>query len=367
VNSPEDETDVVETSLEDDLRAAFAEANSTTVDNDTGAVVDDAGAGADASETEEAKATRERDEHGRFKPKEASAEAEPKPASDTASAEEPGQITPDPYGLAPQYAGPAIKAKWASLDPEVRAEIVKRDQEVHRTFTRFDEERNFGKQVKDVVAPYEGFIKSLGGTPVQAFDYLIKTDYALRTAQPEQRKALFLKAAADYGIDLSGAQQPQEHQPQIDPQIETLQQRIARLESEQNNAIAARREQDQQQIDAQIADFASKPENVYFERVKPVMATLLQSGQADSLDKAYDMAVYADPETRALHLAAQREAEDRKRTAERTQQAQRARQASPSVTGAPGSTMPAHLLNGAQNASVEDDLREAFRAHAGRA
>lgn len=364
MNSPEDEAPEVETSLEDDLRAAFAEARENTTPEATEAPE---AVAAEAPEAEGATATRERDEHGRFKPKEAPVEADPKPAYDAPLEQEPGHITPDPYGLAPQYAGPAIKAKWASLDPEVRAEIVKRDQEVHRTFTRFDEERNFGKQVKDVVAPYEGFIKSLGGTPVQAFDYLIKTDYALRTAQPEQRKALFLKAAADYGIDLSGAQPPAGERPQVDPQIETLQQRIARLESEQNNANASRREQDQRQIDAQIADFASKPENAYFERVKPVMATLLQSGQAESLEKAYDMAVYADPETRALHLAAQRDAEDRKRTAERTAQAAKARQASPSVTGAPGSAMPAHLLNGAQNASVEDDLRAAFAAHAGRA
>lgn len=356
--SPEAEAETVEveTSLEDDLRAAFDAANAT-IDNDTGEVVETG----TESETEAEKATRERDEHGRFKAKEAN---EPEPAPEQApEAETPAQ--PDPYGLAPQYAGPAIKEKWASLDPEVRAEIVKRDQEVHRTFTRFDEERNFGKGVKEVVAPFEGLIKSLGAEPVQAIKYLLEGDAALRTGTPEQKAAMFHKLARDYGVQLDGL--AQQEQQQIDPRVETLNQRIARLEHEQNSVIVQRREEEQNTLNAQIADFASKPEHVYFERVKPVMASLLQNGQADSLEKAYDMAVYADPDTRALHLAAEREAEDRKRTTERTAQAAAARRASPSVQGAPGSTVPAALLNGSASNSVEDDVRAAIQAASGRA
>lgn len=353
--------------IEDDIRDAMAE-------HATEEVVEPVAEEPTPESVEEVEQVgRERDEHGRFKAKEPAEQTVPEmetpevPVAEEAPAEEE-PVNPDPYGLAPQHVGPALKEKWADLPPEVRKDIVDREKEVHKGFTKFDEERVFGKQVREVVKPYESFIKSLGAEPIQAVDYLIKTDYALRTAAPEQRKAMFLKAAKDYGIDLANDNAaPQADAPTVpsDPRVETLEHRLIRLEQEQNSAIEARREEDQRAINSQIESFASRPENAYFERVKPVMAILLQNGQADSLEKAYEMAVYADPETRALHLAAQREAEDRKRAAETRQRAEKARQASPSVTGAPGTTVPTPHANG--SASLEDDIRSAMLAVNGRA
>lgn len=360
--SPDGETD---TSLEDDLRAAFASANEAP-EPEVAPVVD--AVAEPVAETAEEAAGRERDEHGRFKAKEAQeAPVEPEtPVAEAPVAEDPDKIAPDPYGLAPTYASPAVKEKWAALDGDVREWITKRDREVHQTFTRYDEERNFGKQIKEIAKPYEALITSLGANVPTAVDYLLKTDYVLRTGTPDAKRSALLKAAQDYGIDLSGAPQPAETQVATDPRYETLQQRIDRLESERNNDMTARREEVQQTINSQIDSFASKPENVYFDRVKPLMATYLTSGQAESLEKAYEMAVWADPETRALHLAAERAAEDRKRTMGAAEQAAKARRASPSVTGAPGSAVPPPQLNGSSG-SVEDDLRAAFQAVSGRA
>lgn len=356
--SPDDETPEVEESLEDSLRAAFAEANAEPVAADETQV-------ADAEPIVDESPTRERDEHGRFKPKEAKEEASveessPSPSSTPEASEE--KISPDPYGLAPQYAGPAIKGKWNDLPPDVREEIVKRDREVHQTFTRFDEERNFGKAVKAVVAPFEPLIRSLGAEPAQAIDYLLKADYQLRMGSPEQKRAMFMKVAQDYGINIGDAPQ---QQAQVDSAVETALQRIARLEAELNNANNVRRETEQAEIAQSIEAFASDPEHVYFEQVKPEMAALLQAGQAWSLKEAYDKAVWANPETRALHLEATRREEDRKRTAAAREQAEKARRASPSVTGAPGSAVPPPM-NGSSN-SVEDDVRAAMMLHAGRA
>jgi hypothetical protein len=356
VTPDDDDAPEVEESLEDTLRSAFAAANEEP-SGDTETQVE-----APAEETE-APSGRDRDEHGRFKPK----AADEAPVEAGAAVEAPVETpaTPDPYGLAPQYAGPAIKAKWNALDPDIREEIVKRDREVHQQFTRYDEERNFGKTVKGLVAPYEGLIRSMGAEPVQAIDYLLKTDYALRTAAPDQKRAMFLKAAADYGINLGEPGEVQQ-QPQIHPAMETALQRIERLEREINNASNAARETEQAEIASSIEAFASDPAHVYFDRVRPLMATLMANGQAGSLKEAYDTAVWADPETRALHLSAQRADEDRKRTADAAEKAAKARRASPSVTGAPGNAVPP-LLNGSASNSVEDDVRAALMLHAGRA
>jgi hypothetical protein len=355
-----------ETSLEDDLRASMAEI--TARDADDGVVTDAPAIGEDAEPTAE----QERDVTGKFAASEPtedvekSAPSEPKaePESD-----DDAPITPDPYGLAPATWTAKAKEAWAAADPAIRAEVTKREKEAHVALTRFDGERQFGKQIQAVVAPYEEHIRALGGEPVQAVDYLIKTDYALRTAPPEQRKALFIKAAKDYGIDLSdAARDSNDWSPQSqynDPRVDTALQRIHHLENEENARISRVKETEEQDVQRSIQDFASKPEHVYFDRVAPVMASLMESGQADSLEKAYDMAVYADPETRALHLSAANAETERKRNVDATAQAKAARNASPSVTGAPG--MAVASSQSESSGSLEDDIRFAIRSASGRA
>lgn len=354
------ETPEAEESLEDTLRSAFAAANEAEAPGDPNPQIEA------APEEAEAPSGRERDEHGRFKPKagEESVGATDEATAASQVAEADGKVIPDPYGLAPQYAGPAIKGKWNDLPPEVREEIVKRDREVHQQFTRFDEERNFGKAIKTVVQPYEGLIRSLGAEPAQAIDYLLKGDAALRTGSPEQKRAMFMKLAQDYGVQIDGVADAPQQQVQGDPRVENLQQQMDRLLKEQNDASNRARESEQAEIASSIETFAADPAHAYFEQVKPEMAVLLQNGLAGDMQEAYDKAVWANPETRALHLAAERSAEDRKRTA--AEQTARARRASPSVTGAPGSAV-LPLANGSASNSVEDDVRAALMLHAGRA
>lgn len=356
-----------ERTLEDDLKEAWDAHVQDAPETD--AIEPAAEPAVEPVEPVEPAASPERDEHGRFKAKEAAEPAEASAQPEATEPVEPSEPQPDPYGLAPQHVGASLKAKWKDLDPDIRKDIVEREKDVHKGFTKFDEERVLGKQVREVVKPYENFIRQLGAEPVQAFDYLLKTDYALRTADPASRKAMFLKAAKDYGVDLSDAATTNDNpQPQqfVDPRLETLEQKINRLEAERNNDIAARRDEEQRSINAQIESFASDPAHPYYERVKPIMAALLQNGQAGSLEEAYDRAVFADPETRALHLAATREAEDRKRAAEASEKARKARQASPSVTGAPGSSVPTSPASG-PSSSLEDDIRNAWSAVTGRA
>ena len=76
------------------------------------------------------------------------------------------------------------------------------------------------------------------------------------------------------------------------------------------------------------------------------------------------MAVYADPETRALQLTAHAAEEQRKRQLEAAEKAKAARQASVSVTGAPGSAVPPQKPESA--GSLEDDIRAAIQSVNGR-
>lgn len=348
MSSPE----AAELSLEEEIAAAM-EAHREP--QEAPAVVDE------PEVTEEPAKGSERGPDGKFVAKADKAEEGPEITEKELPASEDAPVIPDRYGVPPNYAKAGIRESWKDLPANVRQELHEREKEFHQQLTKYDEDRNFGKQVKQVVGPYEGFIKSLGADPVQAVDYLIKTDYALRTAPPEQRKALFLNAAKDYGITFG---EQEITAPANDPRMETLQQRLDRLENAERSAKEAEQLAEQRSIDAQIADFSSRPENVYFDRVSPTMAALLQSGQASSLEQAYEMAVYADPETRALQLAASAEQSQRKLQQEKADQAAKARIASASVTGAPGQAVPASSPQSA--GSLEDDIRNAIAAASGR-
>lgn len=349
------EAEAAEPSLEEQVREAF---EATKEPEAAAEPAED-----DATEIRET-IERARDESGKFKAKDPE-EAAAEPAEAVSEVEAPAEPpADDPYAAAPQYSPKDIKEEWATLPPKVRQAIHAREQESHQALTRFDEERNFGKAVKAVVAPYEPFIRSLGAEPTQAVKYLIEGDYALRTGSPEAKNQMFAKLALDYGIDLGQVTQHVQNAPPVNPEVETLKQQMARLQNQLDSGINATRETEQAHIDQSINAFASDPANVYFEQVKPVMAALLQNGQAADLKEAYDAAVYANPETRALRLAADRADEDRKRTAAAAAKADAARKASVSVTGAPGSAMPTPTSE--SSGSLEDDLRSAFRAASGR-
>ena len=80
---------------------------------------------------------------------------------------------------APNTWTPAARAKFATLEPDIQAEIVKRETDMARAITSHDIDRSFGKQVKDVVTPYLPMINAEGATPETAIKSLLNTAYLL--------------------------------------------------------------------------------------------------------------------------------------------------------------------------------------------
>ncbi|MGR2433573.1 hypothetical protein FDG14_24970, partial [Salmonella enterica] len=74
-------------------------------------------------------------------------------------------------------------------------------------------------------------------------------------------------------------------------------------------------EQQNQTVMSEIEQFKSNPANVHFEAVKDDMAILLQSNRAESLQDAYDKAVWMRPDIRKSLVEQQRtEAEQKSAT-----------------------------------------------------
>lgn len=285
-------------------------------------------------------------------------ETEETPVKDAEGEETPVEEVKEEVEPPPQGLSAKMKEKWKELDPEVRQELARREEDFHKKLTASDSEYHFGKKMKDVVSPYMAIIQSEGGTPESAVKDLLNTAYILRTGSPQQKAQLVMQVAQQYGVDLQQAMQPQE---QVHPALAQMQQELAMLRQQANPEIIKQQLQEEMEsanIMSQVNAFAGDPANKYFEQVKPLMASLLSSGAAQDIQEAYDKACYADPTIRSTLLAEQNKALEAKRKAE----VQRKKQASASVVGSPDGTSPNAK---ALNKSLEDELREAMNASSG--
>lgn len=245
---------------------------------------------------------------------------------------------------------------WEEMSPKARAAIERREAEVEKGFTHLDEDRNFGKQLKEIVTPYMPMINADGGTPVTAIQSLLNTAYQLRAGTPQSRGQLIMELAKQFNAELPSNTAAVQSDPLAQTQAE-----IARLRQqiEQQPAVLKQQQEDLV-LQSHIDVFAADPKNVHFAKLKPVMASLLHGGQAKSLQDAYDQAQWIDPEIRSATLAASEADKEAKRIADIKAKADKARSAAVSVRGSPN----IQVMNGSSSGSVRDDLLAAFEEHA---
>lgn len=292
-----------------------------------------------------------RDEEGKFKP-----EPEGKPeevVKEAPEADDKPELKDDSTP-APQSWSAAAKEEWKNATPVLRAEILKRENDIHQALTRHDGDLRLGREMKDVVMPYMASIQAEGGTPASAVSSLLNTAHILRTGSAEQKKNLILTTAKQYGVDL-GISEEAEYE---DPTIVQLKKEILQLREMANpQAIENRLREtfESDKIKHDVEAFASDSANVHFQTVRPLMVAMLNSGQAGNLKEAYDMACMANPTIRSTLLAAQ----SAEQQAKRKQEMEAKKRAASSIAGSPAVPSNSKATNNPQS-SVEDDLRAAF-------
>lgn len=332
-----------EKSLREQLQEAYEEVTTTEA-----AVPENDGADDVIEDMAEEKPDRTRDESGKFTKKD-----EAEIAEGTAIPEAQPEATAQSLE-APQAWTGQMKEKWATLPPDVQAEIVRRENDFHKMVTSKEGELRLGREIKDVITPYMPIITAEGGNPVTAVQSLLNTAYQLRTGTPQQKAALIQQIAETYGVDMGHIQRQGQDQPQ-DNYILSLQNEIAQLKQTLNPDAIMSRLQEKQEDDrmrAEVNAFAANPANKHYDQVKAVMASLFASGQTRDLQEAYDMACYANPQIRSTLMQEQDAERQAKRKAELTAK----KQAAVSVTGSPSSS--------AGNAkSPERTLREELQAN----
>ncbi len=365
------EDKIVDEPIEDTIRNAIRGGDEAASVNDTAAHV----------ETAAAKAERLRDEAGRFAetPKDAKRDTLKLPEKATGvKADAPllGTEQPpvtQPVINAPKGLKPEFKAKFGELSPDWQAEINRREADAAKVLAAQDEDRLFGKTLKEIATPYIPTILAEGGTVEKAVAGLLQTAHVLRQGTEMQKASSVAAVMQQFKVSpqalfsiLQGGNVNTGSQavPGYDPRLETLQQRLDRMEQDRQTEVQQRQLQETQTLQSQIEDFSTKPGHEHFDRVRTHMGVLLENGIAADLDDAYNRAVYADPEIRSTLIAASQQADAGQRQSEAKARAEAARRAGGSVSGGPGSASP---LNGSgANVPIEETIRAAIRETSGR-
>lgn len=277
-----------------------------------------------------------RDDHGRFAPKldKAADLAEPAP-------EEPARTI-----LAPRTWTAAAKAKFATLDPDVQREVVRREKEIDDGKAQWDSKAEQYNRYEALFAPVKDRLTLSGIDQFAYTQALIRADEMLRT----NPQAAMQQLAQLYGFTPQGfAPQPQP-QPS-DPALQTLQQQVHQLTQHVSSQQQAREEAERQAVAGEIESFRTDPKHQFFDNVKPAMVKLLESGLAKSLDDAYEMACQVDPEVRKVL------------TAKPVVPAKPGKPRDISVTGSPAQARPSGRT---ARETIEDDVRAAIEELGGR-
>lgn len=270
--------------------------------------------------------------------------AQPADTAAPAQADQPAQ--PDPADVAPSSWKPDVAAKWADLPAEVKAEIQRRETEYHKGIEQYKPYAQLGQEYERVVGPNMDMIRQAGVQPAAALEYLFNAHRTLTYGTPEQKREAIARIARDCQIDLKDLAPA----APVEPQVQRLMQERQQLQQFQQETL----QQQQQAVLNQIQEFAQAPGHEHFEAVQQDMSMMLQSGMAQSLQEAYDKAVWARADLRKS-LVEQQRTEAEKQATEQARKA-RAKSASGSVKGSPPSSSGALPAN----ASLEDTVAAAM-------
>lgn len=314
------------------------------------APVDEAKAdGADEKATESAgekTPERARGPDGKFIAKEPATE-KPVPEAKTETKDQSAETkaTPAlPASEPPASWSSAAKAEFAKLPPIVQEQVLKREADIAKGLEQRAAKLKTLEPLETVLEPVRQRLAFNGVDPARYVGQLIAADEMLRTKPAEAIKWI----ANAYGIDLGkAATEPVADELPADPQIAALSRTVGSLSSQLQQIQAATQQQQQAALHAQIEAFKSDPKHAHFEEVRQDMAALIQSAEAQgrpmTLQDAYDRAIWANAQTRASLLAAERKAEeDRRREAveARTDRARKIAATNLHTTGASSGATP---------------------------
>jgi hypothetical protein len=319
----------------------------------------------DKPETEAERNERLRDDKGRFAKGDEKPIEAVKPASPSeGEVAKPDAPIDDKSALRPPPGwSPTAKVAFDKLPPEVQQAVANREEEVNRGFAKLSEYKPIDR--------YMDMARQSGTTLDKALENYVGIENRLRQDFPTgiaelcQRQgvhpvalanAILARHGASPQQDASGDQEQVRQQPSYDPAV---MQKISALEAQVRQQAEFVQNQQNQGVQTEIQRFASNPEHKFFENVKTDMGRLINSGQAEDLEDAYDKACWANKEIRALLIKQQAPPP----SANGADAVSKAKAAAKATGGAPSAGFKPNA--GAEGGSIRDTIRAAVNSQRG--
>ncbi len=302
-----------------------------------------------AEEQPEAGEGAARNERGQFSKADGAGEPQTEAGLEVSDADPaPAPVTqPSTAGDAPTSWSPEAKSTWSSIPLASQQAILKREQEINDGGARWSTEK---KTYEETLAPLRPASQQYGISEREIIERYIAAENLLK----EDPIAGLQWLAQSYGVDLSTMTQTQRVQAQTDPAVSQLFNKFKVLEETIQQSEERRQ---MEAFESQFSEFAKT--HPHFSKVRVTMGKLMQSGEVDSLEAAYDAAVWMNKDTRAELMAAQTPSPAVQKQAQQVAQARRGAisvKGSPGVVGTPAGTKKDYE-------SVEDAARAAFELH----
>jgi hypothetical protein len=216
----------------------------------------------------------------------------------TVDGAETGTETPS----APSTWSKEAAGKWDSVDPSIKAEILKREQDMFNGLEAYKGRAEVGDRYEGVIAEFKPILESEGIDPVEMFGNFAANHYLLSRGTAEQKLTIATNLLNHYGIHPNLVAENMANTPAVNPEVEALKAKIAELETGVKSITNREHEQVRQSFAQQVNNFAADPAHPHFEEVSEDIAIFLKSGVCKTLAEAYDKAVYANPVTRQKEI-----------------------------------------------------------------
>lgn len=236
---------------------------------------------------------------------EADAVVEDKPA---AEAEKPRKA---PIGWKPD-----AKEHWDKLPAEVRESVYAREAEINETLKKSSNERGFAQEVFKVAAKHDDLVRPTNMHPAAILDHYLGIERTLRSPDQKVRARSVADIIKNTGVDLDalndaiiemrgGTVEPRQDAVSALPaEVQEKLKEIDRLKALEDQRQQASQQQFQTALQTEFQK-SGVGEKEWFEELRPKMQRLLELGEADSFQDAYDKAAWMSPDHRKVLLARQ--------------------------------------------------------------
>lgn len=258
---------------------------------------------------------------------------------------------------APAQWKPQVREKWNSLPREVQEEVLRREADSMRLIGSVGPKIRLADEVSQHIAPYADKIQEAGISPSAFLGDLFSSVKSLAQGSMQEKAEVVANIVQSYGVDLRMLDQVLTGRISAPPEVVEARRQMARAQAMMQTHQSTIEQQSEQEAERAVAAFGADPKHEFLGEVRDLMADLIDSGRAKTLEDAYSAAIWAHEDTRKILL--QREAQSRAQA--KSQRAAVARRASSAVSGAP--SIPGSASQKAENLSLRESLEAAFDEH----